>query len=475
MFILIRSILLGLLISFSAVNANPNLINAHVKRTIDITTSVAISKTSIRMRNDGTEPASFFYFSVKCTDAAGMSDLWAIPTGPIKTQKALKIEPTDDVPGLDSCCSGFKIYFPNPLESEEETTIDVRMDVSGVIKSVPDVLQEHDKHYTRFEGNAYFYTPYQTESMETVLMLSSSQVTSKHGIPEPSKMKGKKMTLGPYENIEPFSKADIALRFYNGHGLIVAHRAVKEYIVSHWGTISTTEEFEIENKAAKHDGEWSRVDHQGIYKSQYDTAVDDVWANLPGDATKIYYEDLVGNVTTSRLRSPSGNKRAVQLRFRYPLMGGWRNHFWVTYDLMLGKHGTSSGSQHELKIPIFPSLNTDLRCEELVIRVLLPEWAYGIELEKHPSLTFEEEFSSERTSFTIFGRPVQTLRLKQIRSQSKHAKKITIKYKYNTGLAWVTPIIVSIQVFTLLAICLLVTGQGYMSLEDGTDEKIKSM
>lgn len=426
-----------------AVTASSNLVNEEVKRVIDVASTVAISRTTVRMKNAGSDPADSFFIAVHCSDAKTLGDLWVSYASNQKPLRALPLEPSTDVPGLDPCCSGYRVSLSNPIAPGAVQTFDIRMDVVGRIKPVPDIIDGHDEQFMKFMGNSYFFTPYETKVMTTTITLGSSTVTSKNGVEMPFNLSGKKLTLGPYQDVAPLSKNDISIRFKNDRGFLVAKRAVKEFYLNHLGAIAVKEEFDVTNDGARHVGEWSRVDHESGYSSKYGGVMGDVWANLPADATHVQYKDLIGNVTSSRLRKPSKGKRPIQLIYRYPLMGGWNNMFWVTYELLLGNYLSSKDGYHELKLPIFPSLNTDLLCKEYEVRVFLPEWARSHTVEAHESLQMSVEKSSERTTMTIFGRPVFYIRLKMLRSQSKHAKKITVRYRYNEKLAWIiTPVLV---------------------------------
>lgn len=432
------------LLSFS----NAELKNVYAKRTIAVTSHIAIAKTTVKMKNEGSESEPFFYLSIKKTDADGLGDLWVSETSKRSVgMSAFPMEVSDQVPGLHSCCTGYKVMFPKPLEPGTDITVDIRMDIAGAVKMVPDSIRGLEDQYIRYEGSSYFYSPYKTKAMETTLILGSEDVTSKKGLIEPFEQTGKRFKMGTYKDVDPLSYNAISLRFKHNKGFLVGENVIRQYYVSHWGSIAAKEEYKVTNAAAKHEGEWSRVDHASRFTSKYGTALGDVWANLPEDATRVVYKDLIGNVTSSHLRQPSKGKRPVQLTFRFPLMGGWHNHFWITYDLILGIYAKSKGSEHMLTLPVFPSLDADILCEVLELRILLPEWSHGIEVVEHPSLKFEAQQTVERTTLTLFGRPVLSLKLKMIRSLAKHGSTVRIRYKYNTSFVWVTPVIVAAFLF----------------------------
>lgn len=457
-------------------SCNASFVNVNIKQTINVASTVAISRTAIRMKNVGKSPASFFYLAVKSADAKRLGDIWVADSSK-EPLASLPMEPSAEVPGLEPCCKGFKVAFRKPVPVGAEITVDVRMDVMEAVKPVPDVIDGHQEQYMRYIGNSYFFTPYKTKEITTGVTLGSSSVTSKNGLVEPYKMEGKKLTMGPYKDVKPLSYNKISVRFKNDHGFLVAARAVKEFYVNHLGNIAVKEEFKVVNGGAHHQGEWSRIDHSRGGTSRYSGVIDDVWANLPQDADRVSYKDLIGNITSSRLRKPSKGKRALQMIFRYPLMGGWRNHFWITYELTLGKYIKSEGKDHVMEVPLVPSLNTDLLCQEYEVKIYLPEWSSNVEVQPHPSLQLKTKVTSERTTLTIYGRPVATIEAQMLRSQSKHVKTLVVTYKYNPIFAYIIPALVGFELLSLFLGFIMCArrGLGIGAEElDITSKKIKT-
>lgn len=453
-----------------------SFVNVNVKRVIDVSSTVAISRATIRMKNIGDSPASFFYLTVKSTDANTLGDIWVTDSS-TQPLTALPMEPATNVPGLEPCCKGFKVEFKKPVPAGVEVTVDVRMDVMDVVKPVPEIIDKHQEQFMRYYGNSYFFSPYETEEMTTSMTLGSSLVTSKNGLVEPFKLDGKKLIMGPYENVEPLSYNEVSVRFRNDRGFLVATHAVKEFYINHLGNIAVKEEFKVINAGAHHQGEWSRVDHGNAHGSKYGAVLGDVWANLPEDATRVSYEDLIGNVTTSRIRGPTRGKRPLQLVFRYPLMGGWHNHFWITYELALKKYISSKGSEHVLTVPLIPTLNTDLLCKDYEARVYLPEWSSNVEVQPHPSLRWTSKLTSQRTTLTVYGRPVVMIGVRMMRSQSKHAKTLVVTYTYNPIFAYFIPASVSIGLLSLFVGFVMCArrGLGIGAEElDATSDKVKT-
>lgn len=454
------------------------LANVNVKRIIDLSSSVAISKTTVTIKNTGSEAVSYFLLPIHQSEVTEITDLWIVDQKSPKA--ALKTEVASSVAELDPEHEALKVYFSKPLAADAKITLDIRIDIANVIKPIPAEIEKYETQYMRYTGNAYFFSAYPTASMQTTLVLGSATVTSKN-LKDPFKRDlsdPKRYILGPYSDVTPHSYEKIDIRFKNDKGFLVANQFEKQFYVSHWGSIATKEEYKVINAGARHVGEWSRIDYAG-YVSKYPTAIGEVWANLPADANRVVYKDLLGNVTSSRLRKATKSKRAVHLTFRFPLMGGWRNHFWYTYDLNLNTYLTSktSGSEYFLELPLFPSVNLDLFCKEHIVRVLLPEGATSYEVLDHPSLSFDVQKTLERTTLTLYGRPVLTLKLKGVRSFSKHKPKFTIRYRYNQGLVWITPLVIACAIFAVFATFIMCVRNGLSMAEQEENEiseKLKS-
>ncbi|CAN8075164.1 unnamed protein product [Agarophyton chilense] len=454
-----------------------NLVNQNVKTVIDISSPITITKTTITMKNTGSEPQSTFQVLFPPKLSPHLTDIWLTKKSTSSKQlyAALETSETSRFSHVCAACKALDVRFPSPLQPAEKITIELRTDITHVLHPVPHTLEGFTSQYMRFGGTAYFYSPYQTESMRTVLILGSSDIKSRSGFIQPVTESGKRIEMGPYTDIPPFSTSDISVRFKNDRGFLVADLMEKSFYVSHWGSISVKEEYRLRNAAARHQGEWSRVDHSNGYRSRYATALGDTWANLPADANHVEYKDLVGNVTSSRLQSASKGKRALQLTFRYPMMGGWNNHFWITYQLSHDKYITSNVSDHLVQLPLFPSLNMDLYCEKLVVKIYLPDGAGGESILEHPSLRFDVDRSTEWTTLSVLGRPTLTLNLNRIRSQSKHSPTLKVVYRFNTVLTWVTPLFVGGFVLALLAVCMAFVWSGVLTEDQGNEFKSKKL
>ena len=106
--------------------------------------------------------------------------------------------------------------------------------------------------------------------------------------------------------------------------------------------------------------------------------------HLPPGIRNTYYYDLVGNVSTSRLRvapaAPKGSRAnrysVLELRPRYPLLGGWNYSFTLGWDAPLGDSASwdAKTGNYIVEIPIMTPIPGAV-IEEAEVKVILPEGA----------------------------------------------------------------------------------------------------
>lgn len=107
---------------------------------------------------------------------------------------------------------------------------------------------------------------------------------------------------------------------------------------------------------------------------------------LPSGARDPYFTDIVGNVSTSRFR-PAPRKSAIrsggaertsilELKPRYPLLGGWNYSFTVGWDAPLAdsaKFDKATG-QYVVAVPFFTHIPGSV-VDDAEVKVILPEGA----------------------------------------------------------------------------------------------------
>lgn len=456
----LSSLLVLFLLSLSLSPSTSTLINTRVFHVIDATADVARVQAQVRVRNAGSAPVS----EVRILAPSG--------AGAISVCAGEKLTRSGMLQGR-SRPDGHYAFLREPLFAGYEIVLVVAYDIVSAIAPSPAELPEGSSHFVRLRCGAHFLSPYHTEVASTTLRLARKPNGGVVDAPGPVDVDGSVVKIGPFVDVPAGSVSEeVSVRFQNDRGMLVAKEYTREMYVSHWGNVAVREEYVVENGAAKHVGRWSRVDYDRGASTPFGskTAIGDVWANLPKPSTNVVYQDLVGNITTSRLRKPNAHYRPVRLSFRFPLLGGWKNHFWYKYDVPLSFFATSSSrssSSHRIKVPVFPTVNDKFTVRDLSVRVLLPEGATNIRAIDHPSVHFSTRHTTEKTTLNYFGRTVVTLATANFYTgATTHDKHVVIEYDFNPTYLLAAPIIVAIGIFTLFLSVIVYAGSDMNLVPD---------
>ena len=103
---------------------------------------------------------------------------------------------------------------------------------------------------------------------------------------------------------------------------------------------------------------------------------------LPAGIHSAYFYDTIGNVSTSHLRvAPSisqgglpGKNSLLELRPRYPLLGGWNYTFTLGWDSLLGDYAgwDAEKGRYIVDVPIMTLIGGAV-VEDAEVKVILPE------------------------------------------------------------------------------------------------------
>lgn len=143
-------------------------------------------------------------------------------------------------------------------------------------------------------------------------------------------------------------------------------------------------------------GHFSRLAHQQskFHASSPAQVFTDLTLRLPPTAHSTYYYDVIGNVSTSRFRpgsTPATQQKAksrtaarivdslLELKPRYPILGGWNYSFVIGYDVPLSDMLRSDGGRKLLSVP-FLTAYKDLAAQEVELKIVLPEGARYVPL-----------------------------------------------------------------------------------------------
>lgn len=111
---------------------------------------------------------------------------------------------------------------------------------------------------------------------------------------------------------------------------------------------------------------------------------------LPPRISSPYFYDIVGNVSTSNFRPsaapsfqlPSQKRKQkknsetslLEIKPRYPLMGGWNYTFTMGYDAPLEDYLKKKGDTWVLAVPFLTAIK-DIAVDDVTVEIRLPEAA----------------------------------------------------------------------------------------------------
>lgn len=290
-----------------------------------------------------------------------------------------------DLGYLSSANVYYHVTFPEPLQPSKSYTIQIIAILTSTLSPVPAEIAQNDEQYLRYSSPRYALSAYPIEKQKTKFRLPSPDIASfsqfsdlPDGTEDPQEL-GNSLTYGPYSSIpNDAGENNIVLRYGYTQPIVHANKLQRDIEVSHWGgNLATEERYWITNAGAKLKDQFSRV--AWTSRSYYNTpsaALKQLTFPLQQGSSDAYYTDEIGNVTTSNFRS-NAREAHLELKPRFPLMGGWNYSFTIGWNNDLGKYlkQKATGDVYFLKVPFMQGPSDTISYGEVEIRVILPEGA----------------------------------------------------------------------------------------------------
>ncbi|KAG8937109.1 dolichyl-diphosphooligosaccharide--protein glycosyltransferase subunit 1 [Tulasnella sp. 418] len=288
---------------------------------------------------------------------------------------------------------------------------------------------------------------------------------------------GLTISYGPYRNVPPSSNMDfqqntqeiVSVHYTYDMPVLTVPKLRRAVEISHWGNnVNVQDDIWLKNDGARLKGHFSRIEHSkqrmmANYAKPH--IVDSMVLHLPSGIRDPYYYDTIGNVSTSRFR-PAPQRRApvkgtkvnplerwsiLEMKPRYPLLGGWNYSFTVGYDMPLEEWAVYQDDKVVFGIPFLTSL-PDTAFDDVEVKVILPEGAEIVEI-LPPFPVDVTERSTHITYLDTVGRPAITF--KKSGATDKHAGMIYIVYRVSTKAHFQKPITVAAVSMGLFMVVLL--------------------
>ncbi|KAF7292485.1 Dolichyl-diphosphooligosaccharide--protein glycosyltransferase subunit 1 [Mycena chlorophos] len=385
------------------------------------------------------------------------------------------------------------ISLPQALDAGASVNVVVESILTHATYPWPERAAQTDEQSFKHETDLFVLSPYRTprpthQNKVSICVLDvSSRVqhrnrTSSPNIrsytqPEnlqaftldsPVTKSGATVTYGPYNNIPISATPDFITQnqqpvvFHYGYEYPVAevvklHRWAE---ISHWGAnLNIEDHIDLRNAGPALKGHFSRLEHQSqtFYKKNPPHVIQGMTLHLPAGIHDAYYYDLNGNVSTSRLRTapsiprntPVNKYSVLELRPRYPIMGGWNYSFTLGWDSPLQDSTgyDSATGRYIVQVPVMTAIPASVVTEGEVT-IILPEGATDVEFAA-PFRVLSSSQSTHTTYLDTVGRPAITLHFKNL--MEKHALPIYVSYKVPLSAHLKKPFAVAVAFMSVFA------------------------
>ncbi|KAL0949980.1 hypothetical protein HGRIS_009994 [Hohenbuehelia grisea] len=455
------SLLIAGLLSSEAVSAK-DFENTAIVRQVDLAGSLVQATTTyaVKALRDG---ADVYTVALSTQDKERTSWMEARLKG---QQKALVWHARPlDTPKTDYHFVDIKL--PKRLGLNETLNIVLDTVQTHATKPWPEQSAQKDEQALIYKTGLYVISPYRTLVQRTKLKSPSPRIISHTELEDisfatgaPFTKSGSTVTYGPFNNIPPSSNEaflekhqdEVLIHFHYDHPVLEVLKLRRAVEVSHWGAnLNIQDDIHLRNAGPKLKGHFSRLDHQAqaFYKKPAPHVLPSLTLHLPPGIRNTYYYDLIGNVSTSRLRAaprlPRGSNAklssVLELRPRYPLLGGWNYTFTLGWDAPLGDSASydSKTGKYYVKVPIMTVIPGAV-VDEAEVKVTLPEGADDFEFTP-PFPAKSMWISTEKTYLDTSGRPTLTFEYNDL--TAKHDGYIYVSYRVPISAHFQKPVAVS--------------------------------
>lgn len=429
------------------------IINKKVDRTLDLSTQIVRQKVSITFENTGSSPITEYNFILDEEHRNALSYLTA--------EISKKSVPITKVPNQEGV---WKIDLTGNQVSAGATSpsIDVSAVFTHLLKPYPEEITQAQRQLVRYRDSHYLLTPYTTKSQTLKVKLPTSAATGGHGgsvLESYTKLKTStagesSISFGPYLDVSPNSVSELVVHYENNSPFTAVENIDRTIEVSMWlDSLSVVQKIDIVHTGAKLKGGFSRYDYQREPTNGI-SAVKNWRMKLPNGARDVYYRDEIGNISTSNLRTLSGNRLVVDLKPRFPLFGGWKTHYLVGYrsDLSHNLFSASGADAHMLRVSFVDHLFDNMVIDKATVTVLLPEGSSDVKV-RLPYSANREKDSVSYTYLDVLGRPQLTFHKNNL--VEDHIQNVEIEFTYKKIFMAQEPILIGAALAvaaTLLAI-----------------------
>ncbi|KAK8960214.1 Dolichyl-diphosphooligosaccharide--protein glycosyltransferase subunit 1B [Platanthera guangdongensis] len=452
--VLVRIMLLLLLIAASPStlesSPSPAVRILSAERRVDLTSSIVKAYLTMKVENLGASYVSDILLSFSPTEAEHLAIIKASLTeGKRKKKKhtPLDVNPTElaDIPNGAKL---FSISLISPLKTGETTVIEVLYVLTHSLEPFPTEIRQSESQLVYYHDSAILLSPYHVVEQIMYIKTPTNTVESFTKV-DPTNRAGTELKYGHFHEQPPFNYFPITIHFENNNPFAVVEELVREVEISHWGSVQVTEHYKLKHAGARHKGVFSRLDYQARPSIHGASSFKQLLAKLPPRVHSVYYNDEIGNISTSHLRTDY-QQSELEIEPRYPLFGGWKATFVIGYSVPLEDFlFKSPDGQHYLNFSFGCPLHETL-VDHLTIRVILPEGA------KNPSaaIPFDSDHFLEKTYsyLDVVGRSTVVIKKKNV--VPDHNVPFQVYYNFSPVFMLAEPLMLVTVIFLFFCACI---------------------
>jgi oligosaccharyltransferase complex subunit alpha (ribophorin I) len=152
--------------------------------------------------------------------------------------------------------------LPNDLRADQSITLEIEVVHVHALRMYPTEITQGERQLVLYKTDVYYYSCYKTQTQKTIVTLPTDRAESYTQTPKPVSKNDQVITYGAYQNVAPFSRAELSLHYENNNPFLTVRTLQRWIEVSHWGNIAVEETVDMYHSGAKLSGPFSRFDFQ---------------------------------------------------------------------------------------------------------------------------------------------------------------------------------------------------------------------